>query len=146
MLAPLMAFLRLRFPLKLVALRTAAIAPRLKRKLGRLGYPAAAESTRRRYGQAFGSVAEAREIAAVAQSVTGKLPGEYNCLARSLVVWWLLGGDSAAKIVFGLKREQDSLAFHAWVEVDSEVVNDIANIAETYTPFGKPPPAGTSFD
>jgi hypothetical protein len=59
-----------------------------------------------------------------------------KCLARSLVLWWLLkrrGIDS--QIRMGIRKENGALLAHAWVELDHVVLNDRADIDIEYEPI-----------
>jgi hypothetical protein len=85
--------------------------------------------------------------ARIAQRAIGKMPGSYNCLTRSVTIWWLLGGDGLATIRFGVgRKDENGLIFHAWVEMDDVVVNDDADIAAHYAPFSSPAPPNARFD
>ena len=62
-----------------------------------------------------------------------------NCLEQSLVLWWLLrrrGIDAALRI--GARKESDRFEAHAWVELDSQVLNDASAEHRHFVPFEKP--------
>ena len=62
-----------------------------------------------------------------------------NCLEQSLVLWWLLrrrGIDAALRI--GARKESDRFEAHAWVELDSQVLNDASAEHRHFIPFEKP--------
>ncbi|MEY2400404.1 MAG: hypothetical protein QOJ08_515 [Ilumatobacteraceae bacterium] len=77
------------------------------------------------------SMAEAVSLVA-GRKVVGAL-----CLGRSLLLWYLLrrrGMD--AELVVGAKSPvDDQWMAHAWVELDSRPVNDIADVREQYLSF-----------
>src|SRR5580700_8903956 len=62
-----------------------------------------------------------------------------NCLEQSLVLGWLLrrrGIDAALRI--GARKEADRFEAHAWVELDSQVLNDASAEHRHFVPFEKP--------
>jgi hypothetical protein len=62
-----------------------------------------------------------------------------NCLEQSLVLWWLLrrrGIDAVLRI--GARKESDRFEAHAWVELDSQVLNDASAEHRHFVPFEKP--------
>jgi Transglutaminase-like superfamily len=77
------------------------------------------------------SIAEAVSLVA-GRKVVGAL-----CLGRSLLLWYLLrrrGMD--AELVVGTKSAvDDQWMAHAWVELDSQPVNDAPNVREFYSSF-----------
>lgn len=57
----------------------------------------------------------------------GRLLVSKNCLERSLLLYRLLSREGAnPTIVFGVDRGNETVAGHAWVEVDGGVVHDPA--------------------
>lgn len=65
-------------------------------------------------------------------------PYPQACLARSLLlVWWLRGQGVQAHVVIGIRMTLGRLDAHAWAEWDGKPINDRADIAGTYTPFGQ---------
>lgn len=63
-----------------------------------------------------------------------------NCLARSLVLWWLLqrrGIDSEIRIGVRRSRQGAGMEFHAWVEHRGAVINDAADIREHFATFDR---------
>jgi hypothetical protein len=68
-------------------------------------------------------------------SVHGLIRG--NCLAQSLTVWWLLRRQRiATELRIGVRKRQGRLEAHAWTEHRSRVLNDEADIARRFSPFG----------
>ena len=62
-----------------------------------------------------------------------------NCLEQSLVLWWLLrrrGIEAVLRI--GGRKDSQRFEAHAWVEVDSEVLNDTSDQHRHFVPFEKP--------
>ena len=59
-----------------------------------------------------------------------------SCLPRSLVLWFLLRRRGVpAELRIGVRKSEERLEAHAWVEVDHRVVNDAPDIAAAYPPF-----------
>jgi hypothetical protein len=83
-------------------------------------------------------VAAARSIADAVSLVAGRKMVGALCLGRSLLLWFLLrrrGMD--AQLVVGSKHQVDEMwEAHAWVELESEPVNDTADVRERYGSFG----------
>jgi len=79
----------------------------------------------------------ARPIADAVTLVAGRRLVGAPCLARSLVVWFLLrrrGID--AVLVIGAGATNDGvLPAHAWVEVDDVPVNDLSDVRDRYGSF-----------
>lgn len=62
-----------------------------------------------------------------------------NCLERSLVLWWLLRRRGiAADLRIGARKDSDRFEAHAWVEFDSQVLNDANAEHRHFVPFEKP--------
>lgn len=130
-----------------VAWSTAHMAPRVKRRVRRKGYEATTKWLDERSRPVVTSVPDARAIAVIAQTVTARMPGHYNCLTRSMVVWWLVGGDQSAYIRFGVSPDPPAaFKFHAWVEKDDVVINDTDDVASRNSPFLSPPSKAMGFD
>lgn len=113
------------------------VAPRVRRRLRRTGYVATRDWLARRSTpvvsvEALGPVDRAVRL----------LPWRPRCLERSLLVWWLAG--DGAEIRFGVSRE--GRRFHAWVERDGVVLNDVPDVATRYLPFDGADADPASFD
>jgi hypothetical protein len=62
-----------------------------------------------------------------------------NCLEQSLVLWWLLRRlGIAAELRIGARKEVGRFEAHAWVEVDSVVLNDSGAEHRHFVPFDEP--------
>jgi hypothetical protein len=62
-----------------------------------------------------------------------------NCLEQSLVLWWLLRRlGIAAELRIGARKEVGRFEAHAWVEVDSVVLNDAGAEHRHFVPFDGP--------
>jgi hypothetical protein len=89
-----------------------------------------------------------RRLARIVSSVSHRLPWDLNCLQRSLVLARLLsrrGMNPSLKL--GVRREDSTLRFHAWIELAGTVVNDRPDIADHFTPFDSDlPPQGAAID
>ena len=140
-------FAQLPRPMQRVAWSTLHMAPRVKRRVRKKGYEATTQWLDQMRRPVVTSVDNATAIAGIAQITTARMPGRYNCLTRSLVVWWLLGGDRSAHIRFGVSPDPAAaFQFHAWVEKDGVVINDTDDVAARYAPFAKPPSSAMGFD
>jgi len=79
------------------------------------------------------------EISRVTHGVLRRLPWSPNCLEQSLVLIRVLRRShyrDEPVLRLGVRKREDGLEFHAWVETDGMVVGDRENIAETFRPFG----------
>ncbi len=62
-----------------------------------------------------------------------------NCLEQSLVLWWLLRRrGTAADLRIGARKDSDRFEAHAWVELNSQVLNDATAEHRHFVPFEKP--------
>jgi len=67
-------------------------------------------------------------------AVARRCPLPLQCLGRSVALCWLLrqqGIDAALHI--GVRKENNGLDAHAWVQFGNFVINDTENVAERYT-------------
>ena len=92
-----------------------------------------------------------RPVGQVAYLVLGAArrgPWKANCLQRSLVVWWALRArGETADLRIGVRKVTASAPqFHAWVDLNGQVVNDAEDEVATYVAFDRPiTPRGVSF-
>jgi hypothetical protein len=63
---------------------------------------------------------------------------QHNCLQRSVVLWRVLRRrELEAELRIGVRKEAaGGRQFHAWVEHDGEVLNDVPHVRERFTTFG----------
>ena len=62
-----------------------------------------------------------------------------NCLEQSLVLWWLLRRRGiSAELRIGARKEFERFEAHAWVEVESAVLNDSSAEHRHFVPFEGP--------
>ncbi len=62
-----------------------------------------------------------------------------SCLERSLVLWWLLRRlGISAELRIGARKEVGRFEAHAWVEMDSVVLNDAGAEHRQFVPFAGP--------
>jgi hypothetical protein len=62
-----------------------------------------------------------------------------NCLEQSLVLWWLLrrrGIEAALRI--GARKDSNRFEAHAWLELNSQVLNDASAEHRHFVPFERP--------
>jgi hypothetical protein len=73
----------------------------------------------------------------------GRLGPLSTCLTRSLVLWWRLRRHGHPAVLrAGVRRAEAGIEAHAWVELGGSVLNDVADVAERFTPFDRPLAAG----
>lgn len=61
------------------------------------------------------------------------VPGAH-CLARALALrWWMRQSGLNALIVIGVRRTQEGIASHAWVELDGRPVDESEEIVARFT-------------
>ncbi|MFB2918866.1 MULTISPECIES: lasso peptide biosynthesis B2 protein [Aerosakkonema] len=59
-----------------------------------------------------------------------------NCLQKSLVIWWLLQREGIeTDLRIGVRKQEESLEAHAWVEYFGVVLNDRSDVRERFAPF-----------
>jgi hypothetical protein len=91
-------------------------------------------------GQLDASQREAAEtIARMTAAAARNFFFDTSCLERSLVLWWLLRRRGiAAELRIGARKEFERFEAHAWVEVDSAVLNDASAEHQHFVPFDGP--------
>ena len=81
----------------------------------------------------------------VAEGVTWRT----TCLHRAFALTWMLRERGVpADVRIGVSKEppDEALLFHAWVEVEGQVVNDSTDVADRFAPFpGVVPPPDAAF-
>ena len=100
-------FLRLPHRLQRLATVVLFMAPRVNRRVRKAGYEATTDWLNRREQPTVEDLDKAIRTARIAQTVTAHMPGSYNCLTRSLIVWWLIAAassESAFMFIDGLLR------------------------------------------
>jgi elongation factor P--beta-lysine ligase len=87
--------------------------------------------------QPAASQREAAElIARMAAAAARSFFIDTNCLEQSLALWWLLRRRGiAAELRIGARKELERFEAHAWVEVDSAVLNDASAERQHFVPF-----------
>jgi Transglutaminase-like superfamily len=81
----------------------------------------------------------AQVIARMAAAAARNLFFSTNCLEQSLVLWWLLRRRGiVAELRIGARKEFERFEAHAWVEVDSVVLNDAGAEHRHFVPFDGP--------
>jgi hypothetical protein len=81
----------------------------------------------------------AQLIAQMAAAAARNLFFSTNCLEQSLVLCWLLRRlGIAAELRIGARKEVGRFEAHAWVEVDSVVLNDAGAEHRHFVPFDGP--------
>lgn len=79
-----------------------------------------------------------RDVARLVDGAAHWNPVPARCLARSLVLCYLLRRQNlAAELHIGVARTEGHIAFHAWVEHDGVALNDSQDVAARYASFGE---------
>ncbi len=74
-----------------------------------------------------------RQVVHAVDRAARALPGNPNCLVRSLTVWTMLAARGvASELRFGARRHAEQTEAHSWVEVDGLVINDSPDIGEHF--------------
>lgn len=134
----LVAQVPLLLPLAAIALRRWGLR-RVQERLASL------TQRRRGPGAAPEALAAAQRLAWGVEAVARRLPWHVNCLQRSVTLWWLLRRRGVAgDLHIGVRRRSGGLAraqgldFHAWVEHEGAVLNDVADIRTRFATFDRP--------
>lgn len=70
--------------------------------------------------------------------------GRYTCLQKSAVLWRLLRREGVeAELRLGVRRGEQTSEFHAWVELDGRVLNDVQSVRERFVAFSGPAVPGS---
>lgn len=101
------------------------------------GFRAAQAWGRARVGRLAKTPADSRltcrQVVHAVDRAARALPGNPNCLVRSLTVWTMLTARGvASELRFGARREGGRTEAHAWVEVDGQVINDSPDVSERF--------------
>jgi hypothetical protein len=92
--------------------------------------------------------AVAERVAWCVQVAAAYGPWPANCLQRSVAIcWYLHRRGLVGDLRIGVRQGEDRpLDFHAWVEHEGRVINDVKDIAQRYAVFpGAIAPAGARF-
>ncbi len=61
-----------------------------------------------------------------------------NCLGQSLSLWWLLRRQGIpSELRIGVRKADDGVAAHAWVEFAGAVLNDAQDVHQHYAAFDR---------
>ena len=87
--------------------------------------------------------AELAQIGRLVNIAAAQVLPEGNCLTRSVYLQWLLRRRGiASDLRLGVQLQGGELLAHAWVEYAGMPINDSADVAERYPPFGRPLSSG----
>lgn len=82
---------------------------------------------------------EARAAARMIEAASRYGIARGNCLSKSVAVWWLLQRKGInAELRIGVRRADEGLEAHAWVELDGEILNDTEDVRESFAAFEGP--------
>jgi Transglutaminase-like superfamily len=80
------------------------------------------------------SLQEIQTYARLFSAVARRCPLPLQCLGRSVALCWLLRQQGIdATVHIGVRKENEALDAHAWVQFGDFVINDTENVAERYT-------------
>ncbi len=80
------------------------------------------------------SLQEVQTYARLFSAVARRCPLPLQCLGRSVALCWLLRQQGIdATVHIGVRKENNALDAHAWVQSGNFVINDTENVAERYT-------------
>ena len=76
------------------------------------------------------------------------IPAHFTCLEESLTLWYLLRKQGiGSRLRIGVRKTNNKLEAHAWVELDGEALNQPEHLHRHYAAFDKeisePPPEPT---
>ena len=77
---------------------------------------------------------EIRTYTHLFSAIARRCPLPLTCLGRSVALWWLLrlqGIDTTVHI--GLRKENNGIDGHAWVQYGDLVINDAEDVGEHYS-------------
>ena len=98
---------------------------------------------------ALGAPISTPQLAQLVDRVAEGVPWRITCLHRSFALTWMLrerGVPAEMRIGVGREPPDEALLFHAWVEVEGQVVNDSMDVADRFAPFpGFVPPPDAEF-
>jgi hypothetical protein len=103
------------------------------------GYSRTIERLSRRVGPEATSIAPEESASTVekhawAVRAVGETLPWATCLPRSIALWWLLARRGIeTEIQFGVRRGEEDLSAHAWVEWQNESVSDSVDPRTIYT-------------
>jgi hypothetical protein len=81
---------------------------------------------------------QASTTSRLVQAAASRMHFNITCLARSTTLWWLLRRQGiASEIRIGVNQQEGEFQAHAWVEIDSIVLNDKADIHHHYAAFDR---------
>ncbi|MFB2835276.1 lasso peptide biosynthesis B2 protein [Floridanema evergladense] len=102
-------------------------------------YGKIANLNRRKYVvQAREGIKEARAIAKLVEIASRYGIYKPNCLQKSLLLCWLLrqqGMESELRI--GVRKKEELLEAHAWVEYQGCILNDRSDVNQLFAPFAE---------
>jgi hypothetical protein len=82
---------------------------------------------------------DAATLARLVDAAANNLPGHHTCLARSLLLQFMLRRSGIdCQLMIGVRKLDDHLDAHAWIECSGVPVNDQAGVASGYSAFDGP--------
>ena len=81
-------------------------------------------------------VLSADQIARLVRIAASRGPAQPTCLPRAMVLWALLRRHGIdAGIRFGVRKIDNEIEAHAWVEVGEQLIEDAGDAEDSFSPF-----------
>lgn len=85
------------------------------------------------------TVLQVQQFSGLVQRAIRHSPFPGNCLERSLTLWCLSRyWGMMSELRIGVRKEQNQILAHAWVEYQGQVLNDSATISNQFASFQQP--------
>ncbi len=79
---------------------------------------------------------QARQTARMVEAANRHGAGVFNCLQKSMVLWWLLRRQGIeGELRIGVRKQAEQFEAHAWVEHRGAPLNDAEDVHRHYTAF-----------
>ncbi|HEX2914865.1 MAG TPA: lasso peptide biosynthesis B2 protein [Chloroflexia bacterium] len=76
---------------------------------------------------------QAKNTARLVKIAARYQPYRASCLAKSIVLWWLLGlQEIKSEVCIGVSRDKGKFEAHAWVECQGLVLNDSKDVRQRF--------------
>lgn len=77
---------------------------------------------------------EVTEIVEMVKKVHWRVYKGITCLPKNLVMWWMLGKKGIkTRLIIGVKKSEDGIIGHAWLEYNTKVINEKQSVVDEYT-------------
>ena len=143
-IVPGRALVRSRLPRRsdvAIAVRAAVLLPSIRGAARRRPHKEVVEELLARspvQARAAVTFEDARRVGQLVNGVANRLPGDFNCVPRTLTTWYLLRRRGIiVDMPMGVRvTEAGERRFHTWAELDGVPLNDRRTVVEQYRRFG----------